>query len=172
MSDRRAGTWTLSLAMLGLAGVLVYLITQVHALSVQVDQVRASVADRQPAPRLVLAAPSPVSAAEHVDYDRLATGIATQLREAAPSGSAQPPTAGAGPSAPPSVDPEIAALAADAMGPYLHRTDLTPDAWRDFGRRVTALPEDKRDAVLRQVFGAITRQELVPPAGISFSEVF
>jgi hypothetical protein len=168
---RRAGTWALGLAALGLAALALYLIGQVRSLSGQLGDLRAAVAN-QPPTQLVAAAPASPQATERVDYDRLAAGIAAQLREGTAGGAAPqlaPMPASASTAA---ADHEAETLAADAMAPYLRRTDLTPEAWNELGHRVLAIPEDKRDAVLRQIFGAITRRELVPPPGISFADAF
>lgn len=169
MTGRRVGTWALALGALGLAALTLYLIVQVRSLSGQLGDLRAAVAD-QPAPQVVMP-PSP-PAAERVDYKHLAAGIAAQLREGAAGGAAPHALSVPASASAPASDPEAEALAADAMAPYLRRTDLTPEAWNDLGRRVTAVSEDKRDAVLRQIFGAITRRELVPPPGISFADAF
>jgi hypothetical protein len=171
MSAARAGAWLLGLGLVALAGLNLRLAGAVRALSSDVAHLRLELTEREPAPA---AAPSHDGPAVNrgggdLDYDRIAIGVARRLdqgRALERAASTDDSAAAAGPPR----DDESAATAASVMAPYLRRMDLTAGAWNELGRRLAAVPEARRDGVQREVFGAITRGELVPPPGIRFAD--
>ncbi len=57
------------------------------------------------------------------------------------------------------------------MAPYLHRRDLSVADWQTLAQQLRQVPAEQKEGAIQEIMAAINRQELVPPAGISFLRV-